>query len=327
MHGPSCSARIERRLAGKKPANLFGCLFGGPNGFGAAALAAQGATLSGILRDLEAGALTAVVLVECDSSTWSPKAIEAIAKLRLSVVLDHLSGPLEKAAGVLLPTRATYESEGSFVNRAGRLQAFAPGRTPGLPVRGQIALDADFPRAYRTSAAGGGARNAWDVLEALREATFGRPEARPLSEVRAALGRTQPLWAPLRDATPGSDGLVLDLGAVAKRAAEIPAFAAAGSGLAAFRMDRTLGSELLSRRSAPMQKAAAAPVALLSPADAQKLGVKDAIGVTVAGETVELRARVHERVPEGTLIVPRDVAWPAGVPQGAPVQVAAHALA
>ncbi len=41
----------------------------------------------------------------------------------------------------------------------------------------------------------------------------------------------------------------------------------------------------------------------------------------------EMATRVHEGVPEGMLLVPRDVEWSASALQGAPVKVAALAMA
>ena len=107
----------------------------------------------------------------------------------------------------------------------------------------------------------------------------------------------------------------------------MPAFATGGDGLAVYRLDRTLGSELLSRRSEPMLKMSGPATALISPADVQRLGVNGAIAVTAGGQTIEMAARVHEGVPEGMLLVPRDVEWPASAVQGAPVKVAALAMA
>jgi NADH-quinone oxidoreductase subunit G len=129
VDGPSFTAAAElaKRLAtaGKTP--RFGCLFPGPNGFGAAAIAALGggASLARVLADLESGAIKAAVVVESEISAWGPRVRPALENLERLVVLDYLPGPLASRAHVFLPTTTTYESNGMFVNRAGRVQAFA----------------------------------------------------------------------------------------------------------------------------------------------------------------------------------------------------------
>ena len=327
LDGPAFTAAAElaRAVKSRGTAPRLGFLFPGPNGFGAAALS-RSATLPGILADLAAGKLKAVVLVECETSSWDASHVAALATLDQVIVLDHLAGPLHEAARTFLPTATTYESEGAFVNRAGRLQAFARSRATGIPVRNEL-VGSSFPRQYRTAADDSDVRAAWQVLEQLREATFGSAGTRDLAALRAVVARAHPYFAALREARAGSDGIVLDLSALTAPAASVPAFAAGSDGLAVFRTDRTLGSELLAQRSEPMRKMAGPPVARLSPADAKKLGVNGAIGITIAGRTVEMAARVHEGVPEGMLLVPRDAEWPATALQGAAAKVAAHAMA
>ena len=56
------------------------------------------------------------------------------------------------------------------------------------------------------------------------------------------------------------------------------------------------------------------------------LGVTNALALTIAGKTIELAAAPHAGVPDGVLLVPRDVAWPEGAAQGATGAVAAHAM-
>ena len=327
LDGPALAAggALAQALKRSGASPRLGFVFPGPNGFGAAAMS-RGTALGAILADLEAGKIKAAVLVECEGGAWDAQQLAALRNLELLVVLDHLPGPLHETAGVFLPTTATYESDGAFVNRAGRLQAFARARVPGAPVH-SLFHGSSFPRDYRTAPPLSDVRMAWQALELLREAAAGKPAARSLAELRAASARANALWAPLRHATPGTEGTPLDLGTIAKVDVRVPAFAGEDQGLAAYRMDRTLGSELLSRRSAPILKMAGPPAALISPADAGKLGVNGGLGLSVGGRTIEIAARVHDLVPEGTLLVPRDVEWPAGVKQGSAVQVAARVMA
>src|SRR6185436_9415077 len=106
---------------------------------------------------------------------------------------------------VLLPATATYESHGAYVNRAGRAQAFAPARTPGLSVIQLIEPDGDFPRAYRPMAPESDARpSAW-VLEQIRERVQARPAARTIDALRAELA-SRAGWAAVAGLEPGDDG-------------------------------------------------------------------------------------------------------------------------
>jgi hypothetical protein len=92
-------------------------------------------------------------------------------------------------------------------------------------------------------------------------------------------------------------------------------------------MDRTLGSELLSRVSAPVRKMAGPPIAYVSPADASRWGGGDTVALNVNGATIEVVARVHDHVPAGTLLLARDADWPAGAAQGVAARVASLATA
>jgi hypothetical protein len=72
-----------------------------------------------------------------------------------------------------------------------------------------------------------------------------------------------------------------------------------------------------------MRKMAGAPVALLSSADAARLKLQGRVALEVDGSSIELAASVHASVPEGLVLVPRDVEWPIIPRQGAAVRAAA----
>src|SRR6185503_7533293 len=236
----------------------------------------KGPGLGALLRDLVAGKLKALVLVEGGVAEWPREAREALAKLELFVVMDYLSGPLSDMAPVMMPTTVTYESSGIYVNRAGRAQAFVPDRVPGLSVEEMI-VDETFPRGPRLAPPESDARPAWWALEMLRERAIGKPTARSLTAIRVALGQENPLWEPLRDVMAGSEGVPLDTSRL--RAPEAPAAAfRRGDGLALFRVDRILGTETLSKRSAAIRAMAGPPVALLSPADAERAKINGRVG-------------------------------------------------
>jgi len=182
-----------------------------------------------------------------------------------------------------------------------------------------------FPRAYHTAPPLGEARAAWQAVEALREATVGAPAARTLSALRDALARTDAFWNPIRTLVAGSEGAPLDPAALSAAAApEVPAFPASGQGLAVYALDRTLGTELLSRRSPPLMKMAGAPAAWISSGDAKSLGVNGTIALEIQGRTVEMAVRARDTVPDGVVLVPRDEDG-AATAQGAFARAVAHA--
>jgi NADH-quinone oxidoreductase subunit G len=328
MDGPAfaAGAGLARALAAAGVAVRLGCVFPGPNGFGAAALS-RGGTLAGTLDALESGELKAAVIVESDLAEWGAKAREALGRLELLVIADYLAGPVTSAAPILLPTTVTYESHGIYVNRAGRAQAFAPDRVPGVSVIEMI-HDETFPRAPRLSPPESDARPAWWVLEQLRELSIGKPRARGLNELRAQFQRSDERWRPLGEVVAGGTGALLDASRFPVEAPQrFAAFAPSDRGLAVFRSDRVLGSETLSRRSSPIMKMAGPPVALVSPADAERLRGDGLFRITIDGASATVAFRASATVPAGVVLLPRDVDWPGRIAQGTLAQVAADEVA
>ena len=300
----------------------FGFVLPGPNGFGAAA-SSTAPGLATVLERLHAGALRALVVAEADLDRLGPDVMSALGQLELLVVLDHVPGPLADAAHVMLPAATSYEQDGMFVNRAGRAQAFAASDVAGDPV-GRLVNETIFPRTVRRTAPRSDVRPAWWSLERLREAALGQPAARTLHALRADVAAGHPLWAPIQGLTPGGPGVTLDPRALTFEPPAVADFAPAGDGaLALYTRDRTLGSETLSRRTPALQKMAGAPVALLAPADAARLGINGTVRVTCDGGSVTLEARALDTVPEGVVVVPRDVPWSTPVAPGAAARIEA----
>ena len=322
VDGPSLAAagELAKSLKTADKAVRFGALFSGPNGFGAAAMS-TGTGLGEILAGLEGGAFHAAVVVESEWSSWSPRARQALEQLPLLIVLDYLAGPLADKAKAFYPTTATYESNGTYVNRAGRLQGFAAVRVPGRSAIEEI-HDHSFRRTYQRDAADGEAQMAWWVLDALREQTVGGPKVRDLEGLRSALEQSHALWRPVHGLKAGDEGTYVDHAALAPASATVPAFTRE-AGLQLFRTERTLGSEVLSRRSEAMRKTANAPVALFSPADAARLKLNGRVSLEVDGSSVEVAAQAQAGVPDGVVLVPRDVEWPIIPRQGAAVRAVA----
>jgi hypothetical protein len=157
----------------------------------------------------------------------------------------------------------------------------------------------------------------------LRARSHGRPEARDLAGLRAQLAGRHPGWEPIRVIQAGSPGSPIGVSAAAE--ARLGAFPEPRA-MALFRVERTLGSEALSRRSEPVRRMAGPPVALISPADAARIGAEGRVALSLAGHTVEVAVRALRTVPEGVVLVPRDLELPAPVAQGGPVEVQSRAV-
>src|SRR5262249_4787600 len=260
---------------------------------------------------------------ECDASEWTPVVRDALKRLALVITLDHLAGPLADGAHVFLPATTSYESHGAFVNRAGRAQAFAPDRVPSESVI-ELIRNETFPRQPRLTPPDSDAHPSWWALERLRAQTLGKPEVRDLAGVRAGLASTHAFWQPLRGLAAGGRGVTLDVSSLKIEAPSIAPFSSA-RGLAVFRVDRTLGSEVLSRRSEPTRRMAGDPVAHLSIADAARSRIDGRIAIEAGGHTIEIDARASRTVPEGVVLVPRDVEWPAPIEPGIVATVGSRA--
>jgi hypothetical protein len=163
---------------------------------------------------------------------------------------------------------------------------------------------------------------AWQVLESLRVHASGKLGIRDLAALRGALALSHGAWRPLQNVRAGDDGVFLDRGALSPASAAVPAFTRE-PGLQLFRVERTLGSEVLSRRSEPMRAMAGPPLALMSPADVARLGLQGRVMLEVDGSAVEVAARAQAGVPDGVVLVSRDVEWPIIPRQGAPVRATA----
>jgi hypothetical protein len=183
----------------------------------------------------------------------------------------------------------------------------------------------NFPRQPRLTPPSGSASPAWWALEMLRDRALGKPEARDLAGLRVGLAAQHPFWRPVRDVGARTHGSPLDASKLQVEAPRLAAFAPA-QGMTMFRVERTLGSEVLSRRSAPVRTMAGPPAALLSIADHARLGANGRVTIEAAGHTVELAARALRTVPDGVVLVPRDVEWPSPVAQGAAARVASAAV-
>jgi len=176
-------ALLKRLAAGSARLAL---LQPGPNAFGAALLSTHHEALS--LEEALANGVQGVVAVECDLPPDVAGHVSVIA------AADWRASAATGEAGIFLPTTAWPESDGTYINYAGRAQRFRHAMRPGLPLRKldplyykaestlpvpPIALHP--PRVFREEPPGGDAAEAWRVLWAVLEKVSGTAPAEPLS--------------------------------------------------------------------------------------------------------------------------------------------------
>ncbi len=114
--------------------------------------------------------MRALVAVESDPLLYCadrPRLERVLAGLELLVVLDYLPSASANRADILLPTATVFESGGSFVNQAGRLQYAAPVHRGGIPIV-QTGQGSHPPRLFSNEIPGGEPRSAGLALRAAR---------------------------------------------------------------------------------------------------------------------------------------------------------------
>ncbi len=194
---PALAADLVRLLreAGLN-AGLF-YLLPGANAFGAALMSRADTGPTPLVEALEAGAIKALLAVECDPFWDYPdreRLARALKKLELLVVLDYLPSPLVQRADIVLPTLTVFErSPSSFVNQEGRLQLAPPVHLGGSPLP-QISPELHPPRTFLSHVPGGEPRTPGEILTELA-AAMSPPAALPVADLWDWLGREQAVFA------------------------------------------------------------------------------------------------------------------------------------
>ena len=140
----------------------FAPLFDGPNGFGAA-LVSAGNSGSSLESAVKSGRVKGIIAVEADIPAELRGGIPVIA------ALDWKQNRSVEAAGIVLPTAAWVEMDGTFVNNEGRRQEFRKVMQPGIPLADTLE-SGHPPRTHTQDQPGGEPRAACDVISGLIEA-------------------------------------------------------------------------------------------------------------------------------------------------------------
>ncbi len=297
----------------KGPAGFF-YLMPGANSLGAALLVPDSTSFEQIVEEVEGGGIRALLIVESDPFWTFPdqqRLQRALAKLEFLLVLDYLPSRTGEMAHVFLPTASLFETESSFVNQEGRLQAARPFYSGGSPVM-RVSGGSHPPRAFQAEIPGGEPRPAWQILAELVRSTGGRafgsfePTLQGLWELMGKefppLAGVQPFASPegvrlLRERT-GRD-FPWPVGLAGPPLAE--------GNLSLFCVEWTFGTEELSCYSRFAQQGEKSPCLFLQAGDAARLGLgdKDRVRIELESGSLEVEIFSAENMAPGVMILPR----------------------
>ena len=133
----------------------------GPNAFGCALLANEHDALP-LSRAIADKRVKGIIAFEADLPAVLLEGVTVIG------AADWRPTALLARAGVLLPTCAWVEQEGTFVNNEGRAQRFKQVMQPGLPISG-LTPEMHPPRVHRHDAPGGDVLPVWRIVSELLE--------------------------------------------------------------------------------------------------------------------------------------------------------------
>ena len=127
-----------------------------------AALFTEGAhTIDGMVKEIEAGRVRALIVVETDLFHACPdraRLEKALDRLELLVVVDYIDQPTVHRANVFLPSATVFEAGGIFVNQEGRAQEIRPAFKGGIPLS-QITGGGHPPREFASGCSRRGSRS------------------------------------------------------------------------------------------------------------------------------------------------------------------------
>ena len=299
--------------AGKERVGLF-YLMPGANAFSAASLSSGKNSFMEVIEGIENGSVKALILVENDPFSFFPdrqRLEQAIHKLDLLLVLDHLNSRSAQLAHIVLPTSTLFETESTFVNQEGRAQFSKPVYAGGIPIE-QISGGDHPPRIFRADIPGSEPRPAWQILGELADVIPSVPKISIddlwvwLASEDSAFANLKPLDRPpggirLNGARGDTNPFSLDWLRNQGKTSSV------ADSLQLLFVDWTFGTEELSGYSRTIQQVEKAPCLSLHPKDAMRAGLKDKDRVTLHldGGPLEIEVSVAENMAPGVVVLPR----------------------
>jgi len=248
-----------------------------------------GLGLDEMLKAALDGELEALYVMAANPVMDHPIGDKALEKLKFLVVQDLCLTETARLADVVLPAASFAEADSTFTNMVGRVQRLHKALRPPAEVKphGQIIVD----------------------LARVMGQEMGRYSSQAVME---EIARIAAPYEGLNYGSLGDDGIRVDIGGRTRRFAQAnsepfrPPAADADYPLA------LVMGQLLYDRSSPfaqseiMRQFIPEPFVEINPADAKALGIadQDAVTVSSARDSLELRARVSDDVRPGCVFVP-----------------------
>lgn len=310
---PQLSAYFVQCLRGmEKAAGLF-YLLPGANAFGAGLFSGEAGSFEQLLAAIEADRIRALIVVEADpfrGVSDPDRLVKALDRLALLVVLDHVHSEIMKKAHVVFPTQTIYEAGGVFINQEGRAQMAFPVHKGGTPIQ-RTGGGAHPPRDYRASV-GSDCFPAWLALARMAD---------DLNFSDQATGREM-LWRWMQEKVPElrslprlqsfpQEGVQLLPRECAYTGESWDALCGrdvcpeACTGLMLMPVDRTFGTETLSRLSPCLQALETPPHLLMHVRDARRLQLRDGgkVRLELTKRPVEVTLRTSDRMAPGVMFI------------------------
>ncbi|MDH3997718.1 MAG: NADH-quinone oxidoreductase subunit NuoG [Desulfuromonadales bacterium] len=279
-------------------------LLAGPNSFGGAMLAGAAEDFDATLDAIQQGAVRTLVCLSGDpfrGATDPARAQAALGHLEQLITIDSTPSLAAQRADIFLPSRATAEMAGSFVNNEGRVQAYLPVLDPGLPL--SVAGEGEHPpREFFQQTPGSAPEADWWILAELLSRDS------ELEAIRAQLAQTDKRLTALTQLDNQADGLRLDgAGCLPPSSPQQPLSGGAGDGLKLLVVSANLGSSWLAHLSGPLAEIEPQPYVCLHPQQAQSLNLEDgerAVLTTHLGHC-PVSVKIDQRVAPGQAQAPQ----------------------
>jgi formate dehydrogenase major subunit/formate dehydrogenase alpha subunit len=251
-----------------------------------------GLGLDEMLKAALDGELEALYVMAANPVMDHPIGDEALEKLKFLVVQDLFLTETARLADVVLPAASSAETDGTFTNIAGRVQRLHKAVRPPAKVKphGQIIVDL--------------ARVIGQEIGAT--VSLGRYSPQTVME---EIARVAAPYEGLSYGTLGDDGIQIATEGETRRFAQAdfqPPAADADYPLALVtgRLLYNRGSLLV--QSEIMRQFVSEPFVEINPADAEALGIadQDAVTVSSARDSLEIKARVSDDIRPGCVFVP-----------------------
>lgn len=286
----------------ERSCRLMGLLCG-PNSFAAGLLAGDGPDFDELTHAMIAGEIRALVCLENDplSQAADPRLVEtALSRLDLLVVLDYLPSKTLQQAQVILPTTATAESAGCFINNEGRMLSFDIVMEPGIPVRDSGGGDHP-PRTFTPQTPGAAPRPAWEILADVQGVETS------LATLRRAIEEQDGCFAGLAALEAEGEGRRVTYPTGPVPSVQTHEYIPQEGELALLVCEELFASEELAAYSAPLDKVRSQPQVILHRADAANLGLTDGeqVHVRSAAGYVVLPVAISENSAPGVAIMAR----------------------